>query len=156
MSEQYPPDPTNPYPQSNTPAGQQPYGQMGGPAGGYGGQPQPISPAEERNLGAIAHGAPLVATVLSAGTLGFVASLVIYVMYKDRGPFVRAHAANSLNVQILTGIVLVVSIPLMFVLVGFLTFGLAFVYAFVMHLLGAIKANNGEWWEPPMTPKFVR
>ena len=45
---------------------------------------------------------------------------------------------------------------LMLVLIGFATFALALVFAFVMHLLGAIKANNGEWWDPPMTPKFVR
>ena len=94
--------------------------------------------------------------VLSAGTLGFVGSLVIYLMYKDRGPFVRQHAANSLNVQIITGIVLLISFPLMLLLVGFVTYALALVFAFVLHLIGAIKANNGEWWDPPMTPRFVR
>lgn len=115
----------------------------------------PISPSQERTMGAIAHGVPLIAMVLSAGLLGFVGSLIIYLMYKDRGPFVRSHAANSLNVQIMTGIVLVISIPLMFVLVGFLTFALAFVFAFVLHIMGAVKANTGEWWNPPMTPRFV-
>lgn len=120
-------------------------------------QPQsPISPSQERTMGAIAHGVPLVAMVLSAGLLGFVGSLVIYLIYKDRGPFVRAHAANSLNVQIVTGIVLVISIPLMFVLIGFVIYGIALVFAFVLHLLGAVKANNGEWWNPPLTPRFVK
>jgi uncharacterized Tic20 family protein len=123
--------------------------------GGYAPQPT-ISPAQERTLGAAAHGVPLVAMVLSAGLLGFVGSLVIYLMYKDRGPFVRQHAANSLNVQIITGIVLLISIPLMLLLIGFVTYALALVFAFVLHLLGAIKANNGEWWDPPMTPRFVR
>ena len=119
-------------------------------------QPQrPISPSQERTLGAIAHGVPLIAMVLSAGLLGFVGSLVIYLMYKDRGPFVRAHAANSLNVQIITGIILLISLPLMLVLIGFVTYPLALVFAFVLHVLGAIKANNGEWWNPPMTPRFV-
>ena len=86
-------------------------------------QPQTqLSPTQERTMGAVAHGAPLVAMVLSAGLLGFVGSLVIYLMYKDRGPFVRAHAANSLNVQIMTGIVLLISLPLMLVLIGFVTY----------------------------------
>lgn len=183
MTEQFPNEPTDPSPEQSAqqppvqspsqpgqpsqpsqpgqPAGQpgsQPVGQQGYPQqGGYEMQPpQPISPDQERTLGAIAHGAPLVAMVLSAGFLGFVGSLVVYLMYKDRGPFVRAHAANSLNVQIITGIVLLISFPLMLVLIGFVTFALALVFAFVMHLLGAIKANNGEWWDPPMTPKFVR
>ena len=150
MTEQFPsdsPDPNHPY-------GQQPvHGQQ---PGGYGVQQQPISPGQERTLGAVAHGVPLVAMVLSAGFLGFVGSLAVYLLYKDRGPFVRAHAANSLNVQIVTGIVLLISFPLMLVLVGFATYALALVFAFVMHVLGAIKANNGEWWNPPMTPRFVR
>ena len=44
----------------------------------------------------------------------------------------------------------------MLVLIGFVTYAIALVIAFVLHLIGAIKANNGEWWNPPMTPRFVR
>jgi len=106
-------------------------------------------------MGMLAHAIPLVAMVVSAGLLGFVASLVLYLIYKDRGPFARENAANSLNIQITTGIVLLVSIPLMLVLIGFVTFGLALVGAFVLHLIGAIKANRGEWWRPPMTLRLV-
>lgn len=116
----------------------------------------PLSPAAERNLGAISHVVPAVAMVLSAGTLGFVGSLVIFLMYKDRGPFVRQHAANSLNIQIVTGILLLVSLPLMLILVGFVTYAVVLVVAGVLHVLGAIKASNGEWWNPPLTPRFVR
>lgn len=139
MSQQFPQEPINPSAEH-----------------GYAVPQQPITPSQERTLGAIAHGVPLIAMVLSAGLLGFVGSLVIYLMYKDRGPFVRAHAANSLNVQIITGIVLLISFPLMLLLVGFLTYGLALVFAFVLHLLGAMKAYNGEWWNPPLTPRFVK
>ena len=152
MSQQFPDQP-----QAYEPADHQ--SQLGQPQFGqpdYRHQPQPISPGQERTMGAIAHGAPLAAMVFSAGLLGFVGSLVIYLMYKDRGPFVRAHAANSLNVQIVTGIVLLISIPLMFVLVGFATYGLALAAAFVLHVIGLMKANNGEWWNPPLTPRFVR
>lgn len=106
-------------------------------------------------MGMLAHAIPLVAMVVSAGTLGFVASLVLYLIYKDRGPFVRENAANSLNIQITTGIVLLVSLLLMLVLIGFVTFALALVVAFVLHLIGAIKANRGEWWRPPMTLRLV-
>lgn len=128
-------------------------------AGGY---PPPtlqqpsVTPEEERNLGMIAHLAPAILLPLSAGTAGFVVSLVIFLVYKDRGPFVRAHAANSLNVQIITGIVLLLSVPLMFVLIGFITYPAALVFAVVVHVIGAMKANQGQWWNPPLTPTFVR
>nr|WP_281366914.1 DUF4870 domain-containing protein [Janibacter alkaliphilus] len=115
-----------------------------------------VTPEEERNLGMIAHLAPAILLPLSAGTAGFVVSLVIFLVYKDRGPFVRAHAANSLNVQIITGIVLLLSVPLMFVLIGFITYPAALVFAVVVHVIGAMKANQGQWWNPPLTPTFVR
>ena len=118
-------------------------------------RPGAMSPAEERTMGMLAHVIPLVAMVVSAGTLGFLASLVLYFIYKDRGPFVRENAVNSLNVQITTGIVLLISIPLMLILVGFLTFLAALVVAFVLHLIGAVKANRGEWWRPPLTLRLV-
>jgi len=127
-----------------------------GPSYSYSPQSQPITPDQERTWGTISHVVPLVAMVLSAGTLGFVGSLIIYLIYKDKGPFVRAHAANSLNIQIITAIFLIISIPLMFVLIGFVTYAIALVIAFVLHLIGAIKAYNGDWWNPPMTPRFVR
>lgn len=118
-------------------------------------RPGAMSPSEERTMGMLAHVIPLVAMVVSVGTLGFVASLVLYFIYKDRGPFVRENAVNSLNLQITTGIVLLISIPLMLVLVGFLTFLAALVAAFVLHLIGAMKANRGEWWRPPLTLRLV-
>ena len=149
MSQPFPDEPNTPHDEQTSPAAQ-------ASNQGYSVQQQPLTPTQERTMGSIAHGAPLVAMVLSAGLLGFVGSLVIYLMYRDRGPFVRAHAANSLNVQIITGIVLLISLPLMLVLIGFITYPLALVFAFVLHLLGAVKAHNGEWWSPPMTPKFVK
>lgn len=121
----------------------------------YAARPATVSPSEERTMGTLAHAIPLVAMVVSAGTLGFVASLILFLIYKDKGPFVRANAANSLNIQITTGIVLLISIPLLFVLIGFLTMAAAIVVAFVLHLLGALKANRGEWWQPPLTLHLV-
>ena len=51
--------------------------------------PNPMSPTEERTTGMAAHGVALAATVLSGGFLGFVAALVMYLVFRDRGP-VRA------------------------------------------------------------------
>jgi len=141
-----------------------PYAQQQPPSPAYAGAtpgtavtpPNPMSPTEERTTGMAAHGVALAATVLSGGFLGFVAALVMYLIFRDRGPFVRYNTANALNVQIIAGIVMIVSIPLMFVLIGFLTFAAAWLFAVVVHVIGMIKANNGEWWAPPLTPNFVK
>jgi uncharacterized Tic20 family protein len=165
MSDQYPQhDPYDPYDP------QQPYGGSGHqhhrPPASYGAPtPTPMKPEDERMWGAIGHGAALAAMVLSAGFLGFLASLAVYVAHKDRGPFVRAHAANSLNVQISMFIWLLVA-GVLYVILGIVTLGIGFVVflpvflvplvvAGILHLIGTIKAYNGEWWNPPLTPRFI-
>ena len=146
----------------------------GQPHGGHGQQPQTafdaapstMSPEDERTWGAISHAGAVVAMICSAGFLGFLASVAVYVVHKDRGPFVRAHAANSLNIQITMFIWLVV-LGILTIPVAILTLGLglvvmvpalaaAFVVAGILHVIGAVKAYNGEWWSPPLTPSFVK
>ena len=127
----------------------------GGPGAAVAG-PDPMSPADERTTGMAAHGVALGATVLSGGTLGFVAALVMYLIFRDRGPFVRHHTANALNVQIIVGVVMLISLPLMLMLVGFVTFAAAWLFAVIVHVIGMVKANSGEWWNPPITPHFVK
>jgi uncharacterized protein len=163
MSDQYPTDPQDPtrpyaqYPHARQPQAKQSLGHQA--------TPPAISPQEERTWGTISHAGAVAAMVFSAGFLGFLASIVVYVMYKDRGPFVRSHAANSLNVQISMFIWLVV-VSVLYVILGIVTLGVGFlvflpiffvppVIAGVLHVVGAVKAYNGEWWNPPLTPRFV-
>ncbi|MFC7360255.1 DUF4870 domain-containing protein [Nocardioides astragali] len=163
MSDQYPQDPQSA--QDPTYPGQQgAYGQQPRPV--FQSQPSTMSPEDERTWGAISHGGAVVAMICSAGFLGFLASVAVYVIHKDRGPFVRAHAANSLNIQITMFIWLVV-LGILTIPVALFTLGLglvvmlpalaaAFVVAGILHVVGAIKAYNGEWWNPPLTPRFVK
>jgi uncharacterized Tic20 family protein len=118
--------------------------------------PQPMSQQEEKTWATLAHVIPAIAMVVSAGTIGFIASVILYVVVKDRGPFVRSHAANALNVQLTALIGLIISGLLMIVLVGFITYPLIVVGAVVIHVIGAMKANNGEWFKPPFTIDFVK
>ena len=117
---------------------------------------QPLSPAQERSWATITHVVAGAAMVLSAGTLGFIAALVIYLMMRDRGPFVRAHAANAVNIQLTALIGLVISGFLMILLVGFLLYPIIVVAAVVIHAIAAMRANEGEWYDPPYTIRFVR
>jgi uncharacterized Tic20 family protein len=141
---------------SDQPQYQQPTPQPGQQPPAYG-QPQPpMSQNDERTWGMVTHAISAVAMVVSAGTLGFIASLVIYLVFKDRGPFVRAHAANAVNVQLTALIGLVVSGLLMLVLIGFITYPLIVVAAVVIHVIAAMRANAGEWYDPPFTIRFVK
>ncbi|MGL4178608.1 MAG: DUF4870 domain-containing protein [Dermatophilaceae bacterium] len=115
----------------------------------------PMDPTQERQWGMLAHiigGVGFITTAIG----GFIGTLVVYLVYKDRGPFVRAHAANSLNVQITTFIGLVIGgITFIFVIGIFIIVAVA-VWTVVVHIIGAVKANKGEWYDPPLTIKFVK
>ncbi|HQG16604.1 MAG TPA: DUF4870 domain-containing protein [Ornithinibacter sp.] len=136
------------------------YQQQSPPAPGYAVAPAPMKPTDERTAGMAAHGGTLAATILSSGTLGFVCALVLYLVFRDRGPFVRHHAANALNVQITAGIAILLGIVLTITIIGAII-GIplmiaAVVWAIIVHIIGAVKANNGEWWSPALTPQFVK
>ena len=162
MSDQYPQQ----YPHQPPSAEQPAYGTQPHPTQAYPTEPSTMSAEDERTWGAISHAGAVVAMICSAGFLGFLASIAVYVIHKDRGPFVRAHAANSLNIQITMFIWLVV-LGILTIPVALLTLGLglvvmlpalaaAFVVAGVLHVVGAVKAYNGEWWDPPFTPSFIK
>ena len=101
MSDQYPQDPQQPQdPDPGVRASSPVRTQPGAADPAYQTQPPTMSAEDERTWGAISHAGAVIAMICSAGFLGFVASVAVYLIHKDRGPFVRAHAANSLNMQI--------------------------------------------------------
>lgn len=141
-----------------------PYANLGQPSG-----PRPMQPQEERTWAMAAHAAPMVAWVCSAGFLGFVASLVIYVLHRDKSPFLRQHAVNSLNAQLSALLYFVVSIvftvvgalllvlvvgivPLVLGVLGLLGTCLLLLW---IHVNGALKAWDGKAYDPPFTIRFV-
>ena len=54
------------------------------------------------------------------------------------------------------GIGLIISALLMIILVGFITYPIVCGSSSAScSIVGAVKAMNGEYWKPPMTPDFV-
>ena len=51
---------------------------------------------------------------------------------------------------------LLISVPLMFVLVGFVTAAIIAVAAIVFQIVAAVEANNGKWYRYPLTPDWVK
>ena len=121
-----------------TPPPQQPY---------TANQPAPMSPSDEK----------LWATLINVGALffGFLAPLIGYLVLKDRGPFVRAHSATSLNFQLTLLIAYIVGGLLSIVIVGIFIIFAAYILNIIFCIIAAIKANKGEWYQYPMSIKFV-
>ena len=150
LSQELPPPPyeqEQPYGQAQDQPYQQGYQQP------YAAGPAPLSPTDERNWSIAAHLSPFLASFVG---LPFLGPLVIYLVFRDRGPFVRHHAAQALNFQIIVAIGILISVPLMFVLVGFVTAAIIAVAAIVFQIVAAVEANNGKWYRYPLTPDWVK
>ena len=105
-------------------------------------------PSDSRGWAVAAHLLPWVG-------LSFVGPLVVWLIKRDEDPFVEWHARESLNLQISMFIYLAVSVLLMLVVIGFLTFFAVAIFAFVVNIIAAIKAANGEWYKYPLIIRFV-
>ena len=92
---------------------------------------------------------------LSGFLFYFIGPLVVYLIYKDRDPFIRRHAAQALNFQIIVAIGYVISGVLIFILVGFLTGLAVFVCWIIFPIMAAIAANKGESYDYPLIPQMV-
>jgi uncharacterized Tic20 family protein len=85
----------------------------------------------------------------------FVAPLIVYVIYKDRDPFVRRASAQALNFQIVVAIGYFVSFILTFVIIGIFTFMALGVCAIVFPILASVAANKGQEYNYPLIPQMV-
>ncbi|MDU5962368.1 MAG: DUF4870 domain-containing protein, partial [Dermabacter sp.] len=145
--------PSNPYGFSNPTSGSQGTGAPGfsGPTG-----PGGVT-SDERTWAILAHLSTLIATLVSAGWLGWVGPLVIYLIYRDKSPFVRNASAGALNFAINLFVYSLIAwgffflgtflsfllVPLVFILIAAII-GLAILVAtIVIPIIAALKANNG-------------
>ena len=85
----------------------------------------------------------------------FVAPLIVYVIYKDRDPFVRRASSQALNFQIFVVIGYVISGILTLILIGFATGLAVWVCSIIFPILAAIAANRGEDYDYPLIPQMV-
>ena len=103
--------------------------------------------------------------------LGFVGPLIILNTNNSRSSFIRAHAAESLNVQITVAIASLGAAAVGFLtLIGTLFVPFSFfagflalllplgvsVYGLVISIIGAVRANNGEMYRAPVAIRFVK
>lgn len=111
--------------------------------------------SEEKTWALTAHLVPLAAMWFSAGFLGFVAGIVVYILSKDKGSLARNFAAQALNIQITAFIYFLICLPLCLVLIGFILIPIVWIWATVLHIIALLKAGEGVMWKPPMTFRFV-
>ena len=129
---------------------QQPY-QSGGPVAAA-----PLTEADDRQWASFAH---------LGGILGFLPSLIIWLVFKDRGRFTAVEAKEALNFQI-TLLIGYVAINILGGILAAVTIGLGGTFtllAWVLWVLGVIfsilgfrKAKDGQPYRYPYALRLIK
>jgi uncharacterized Tic20 family protein len=120
---------------------------------------QPMGPAalqtsDERQMGLFLHLSQLANVFLFP--VGIALPIILWQTQKDKMPALDAHGKMVANWMISVTIYAFASIVLMFVLIGFLTILAVGLLGIIFPIIGAVKANNGELWDYPLTIKFLK
>jgi uncharacterized protein len=148
MSDPNAQDPNNPNPGQQPP--QQPY-QPAAPVAAA-----PLTEAEDRQWASFAH---------LGGILGFLPSLIIWLIFKDRGRLTAVEAKEALNFQI-TLVIGYVAINILSVFLAAVTFGIGailsllilvlWILGVVFSILGFTQAKDGQHYRYPYALRLVK
>ena len=158
-----PRDPNTP---SDQPYGQAPPPPYGAPGGqpGYPGQPgPPVGPP------ATAPFSPLVGRQLTSDEtlwsmlahlggiiIGFIAPLIVMLTKGNESPYIRYHAVEALNFQILIAIGYVISSVLTIVIIGIIGFFVLPIVSIIFSVIAGLAANKGEAYRYPLSIRMVK
>jgi uncharacterized protein len=117
----------------------------------------PLSESEDRQWASFAH---------LGGILGFLPSLIIWLIFKDRGSFTNSEAKEALNFQI-TAVIAWIALFILTSILTAVTFGIFFVISPLLYLalwaaiivfsiLGFIKAKDGIPYRYPMALRLIK
>jgi uncharacterized protein len=131
-----------------------------------GDQPQ-LTPSEERTWSILTHVLGLFA--------GFISALVLFLLFKDRGPFVRAHTVTEWNFQLTLLIADAVGFACAFstfatigpdtqgappglalFFVGYFFILATNILRLVFGIIAAVAANKGQFYRYPIAIHFVK
>lgn len=102
---------------------------------------------DDRNMGLLMH--------LLSIVIGFISPLIFYLVKKE-SPFVQAHAREALNFHISMTIYWFAAGILAFLLIGFLIMPVLGILQFILPILAAVKAANGEPYKYPLAIRFLK
>src|SRR5690349_11961999 len=107
----------------------------------------PLSQAEDRQWASFAH---------LGGIIGFLPSLIIWLVFKDRGSFTNTEAKEALNFQITILIAYVIGGILTFVIIGGLISLAAWVISVIFSILAFLKAKDGVPYKYPFALRLIK
>lgn len=110
-----------------------------------------MNPADEKTWSILTH--------VGGIFFGFVPALIAYLVFRERGPFIRHHTATALNFQLTMLIAAFVSSILLVTIIlsipAFLLLIAISIVIVVFSIIAAVTTNRGELYTYPLAIKFV-
>jgi uncharacterized Tic20 family protein len=82
--------------------------------------------------------------------------LIVWMIKREEYPLVSDQGKESVNFQISMAIYFVISLILVFVLIGFLLIGILVIFSAICVILASIKANDGVKYRYPLCIRFIK
>jgi uncharacterized Tic20 family protein len=120
----------------------------------------PALTSDDRTWAMLAHLSSLIAAAL--GGMTFLGPLIVWLIKKDQSKFVDYHGKQALNFQInlLIYFVILIGASVITLGVGLIVTGPLMaalgIYALIVTIIAAMKANNGEYYKYPYTWALIK
>jgi uncharacterized Tic20 family protein len=88
--------------------------------------------------------------------ISFLFPMTVFLVTKGDSPYVVHHAREALNFHLSLLVYFICCIPLCFIVIGFPLLGVVAITGIVCSIVAAVKASKGEYYEYPVTIRFVR
>jgi len=115
---------------------------------------------DDKQWAMLAHLSALVAMAVGGAT--FLGPLIVWLLKKDQSKFVDYHGKEALNFQLNILIYTLIAVAVTaatcgvgIIITGPILIGLA-IYVVVISIIAGMKANNGEWYQYPMTFRIIK
>ena len=119
-----------------------PYSPPAGP------QPQaPLTETDDRQWASFAH---------LGGIIGFLPSLIIWLIFKDRGSFSNTEGKEALNFQITLAIAEFIGYILTAVIIGFLIVPAVYIVRLIFSIIAFTKAKDGVSYRYPFALRLIK
>jgi len=109
--------------------------------------PTPLSHEQDVQWGSFAH---------LGGVLGFLPSLLIWIVFKDRGSFTDTEAKEALNFQITIAIGYVISYVLIFIFIGAILWWALWILSAVFSVIAFLRAKDGNHYRYPFAIRLIK
>jgi len=106
-----------------------------------------LSPEQDVQWGSFAH---------LGGVLGVLPSLIIWLVFKDRGAFTNTEAKEALNFQITLIFGYIISAILWIVFVGYLLTWAVWIVGVVFSIIAFLQAKDGRHYRYPFAIRLIK